>query len=173
MNEHVDYSAKDGIKGSTRFFWWCAGADKRILTFSSYSDHVKYVGLGGIVLATGILATISMFFAINYIFEDVRIAIPVGFLWGGIIFNLDRFIVSTVKGAASNEKDILTNVTNARAGISNFDPSQINQEIGNAKNPQQLEAAGKKINAAINLAFEAYPQIRSTEAFISCNEYKS
>ena len=104
MNEHVDYSAKDGIKGSTRFFWWCAGADKRILTFSSYSDHVKYVGLGGIVLATGILATISMFFAINYIFEDVRIAIPVGLLWGAIIFNLDRFIVSsTGKGDYSDD----------------------------------------------------------------------
>ena len=95
MNEHVDYSAKGDIKGSTRFFWWCAGADKRILEYSSYTDHVKYVGLGGIVLATGILATISMFFAINYIFEDVRIAIPVGLLWGGIIFNLDRFIVSS------------------------------------------------------------------------------
>ena len=75
-------------------------------------------------------------------------------------------LVSTVKGAAANEKDILINVTNARAGISNFDPSQINQEIGNAKNPQQLDVAGKKINTAINLAFEAYPQIRSTEAFI-------
>lgn len=95
MNEHVDYSAKDGIKGSTKFFWWCSGADRRILEYSSYTDHVKYVGLGGIVLATGILATISMFFAINYIFEDVRIAIPVGLLWGGIIFNLDRFIVSS------------------------------------------------------------------------------
>jgi LemA protein len=28
-----------------------------------------------------------------------------------------------------------------------------------------MEIAGKKINTAINLAFEAYPQIRSTENF--------
>ena len=28
-----------------------------------------------------------------------------------------------------------------------------------------MEFAGKKINTAINLAFEAYPQIRSTENF--------
>jgi LemA protein len=28
-----------------------------------------------------------------------------------------------------------------------------------------LELAGRKINTAINLAFEAYPQIRSTENF--------
>ena len=94
MNEHVDYSAKPA-KGATRFLWWCAGADNNILKYSSYADHVKYVGIGGIVLATGILASLSMFFAINYIFEDVKIAIPVGLLWGAIIFNLDRFIVSS------------------------------------------------------------------------------
>lgn len=62
-------------------------------------------------------------------------------------------LVATVKGAAENEKEILTQVTQARAGI-----------VG-AKTPEDLELAGRKINTAINLAFEAYPQIRSTENF--------
>jgi LemA protein len=62
-------------------------------------------------------------------------------------------LVATVKGAAENEKGILVEVTQARAGIVN------------AKTPEDLEIAGKKINTAINLAFEAYPQIRSTENF--------
>jgi LemA protein len=62
-------------------------------------------------------------------------------------------LVATVKGAAENEKEILVQVTQARAGI-----------VG-ATTPEQLEAAGRKINTAINLAFEAYPQIRSTENF--------
>lgn len=62
-------------------------------------------------------------------------------------------LVATVKGAAENEKGILTQVTQARAGI-----------VG-AKTPEDLELAGRKINTAINLAFEAYPQIRSTENF--------
>ncbi|MBC8343816.1 MAG: LemA family protein, partial [Bacteroidetes bacterium] len=62
-------------------------------------------------------------------------------------------LVATVKGAAANEKDILTTVTNARAGISN------------AKTPEDMELMGKEINASINLAFEAYPQIRSTDNF--------
>jgi LemA protein len=62
-------------------------------------------------------------------------------------------LVATVKGAAANEKDILTRVTNARAGIVN------------AKTPDDMEMMGKEINTAINLAFEAYPQIRSTENF--------
>ncbi|MBS1951534.1 MAG: LemA family protein [Cytophagales bacterium] len=62
-------------------------------------------------------------------------------------------LVATVKGAAENEKSILTQVTQARAGIVN------------AKTPDELDRAGKQINTAINLAFEAYPQIRSTENF--------
>jgi LemA protein len=62
-------------------------------------------------------------------------------------------LVATVKGAAENEKEILTKVTQARAGIVN------------AKTPDDLELAGRQINTAINLAFEAYPQIRSTENF--------
>jgi LemA protein len=62
-------------------------------------------------------------------------------------------LVETVKGAAENEKEILTKVTQARAGIVN------------AKTPEDLELAGRQINTAINLAFEAYPQIRSTENF--------
>jgi len=62
-------------------------------------------------------------------------------------------LVATVKGAAENEKGILTQVTQARAGI-----------VG-AKTPEDLDIAGRKINTAINLAFEAYPQIRSTENF--------
>lgn len=69
-------------------------------------------------------------------------------------------LVNTVKGAAANEKDILTKVTNARAGIVG-----INDEILNAKNPEDLDVLGKKINTAINLAFEAYPQIQSTKNF--------
>ena len=69
-------------------------------------------------------------------------------------------LVETVKGAAKNEKEILTKVTEARAGITG-----INDQILNAKNPEQLEILGKKINTAINLAYEAYPQIRSTENF--------
>ena len=62
-------------------------------------------------------------------------------------------LVATVKGAAENEKEILTKVTNARAGISS------------AKTPGEMELMGREINSAINLAFEAYPQIRSTDNF--------
>jgi len=62
-------------------------------------------------------------------------------------------LVATVKGAAENEKEILVTVTKARSGIVN------------AKTPKDMELLGKEINTAINLAFERYPQIKSTENF--------
>ena len=79
--------------------------------------------------------------------------------WGNVQSSYQRRadlvpqLVATVKGAAANERGILTAVTQARAGIVN------------AKTPEDMELMGKKINTAINLAFEAYPQIRSTENF--------
>lgn len=62
-------------------------------------------------------------------------------------------LVATVKGAAENEKDILTAVTNARAGITQ------------ATNPGELEQHAATLNRSIGLIFERYPEIRSTENF--------
>jgi hypothetical protein len=103
--------------------WKCAGADRNILEKSTYSDHVKYACLGGIVLATGVMAAIAGGYAFYTIFEpkgfainsfktvsansdyqptDIGTAIKAvlfGLIWGLIIFNIDRFIVaSTGKG---------------------------------------------------------------------------
>lgn len=62
-------------------------------------------------------------------------------------------LMKTVKAAAKNEKEILTQVTQARAGIVD------------AKTPEDMELMGKKINTAINLMYEAYPTIQSTQNF--------
>jgi len=104
MNEHVDYVAKPAHAG-TRFLWWCAGADKKILQYSSYSDHVKYVGIGGVVLATGFMAALAMGFAIHTIFNNYYVTIPVAIVWALIVFNLDRFIVSST-GKGDGESSI-------------------------------------------------------------------
>jgi hypothetical protein len=104
MNEHVDYVAKPAHAG-TRFLWWCAGADKKILQYSSYSDHVKYVGIGGVVLATGFMAALAMGFAIHTIFDNWYVTIPVAIVWALIVFNLDRFIVSST-GKGDGESSI-------------------------------------------------------------------
>lgn len=115
MNEHVDYVAKPA-NATTRFLWWCAGADEKILRFSSYSDHVKYVGIGGVVLATGFMAALSMGFAMHTIFSKQDpatgemvgnwfITVPIAIIWALIVFNLDRFIVSST-GKGDGESSI-------------------------------------------------------------------
>ena len=115
----------------------------------------SYIVIGGIALLVLII-----FFAYRGSYNTaVTLQEDVDKAWGDVGASYQRRadlvpqLIATVKGAAANEKDILTKVTNARAGISN------------AKNPEDMEMLGKEINTAINLAFEAYPQIRSTENF--------
>ncbi len=93
----------------TKMFWWLSGADPKILDHSPYSDHVKYFGLGGIVLATGVLAALSGGYAFYTVFSSTPIDSAVssidpyalfqaaifGLIWGLIILNLDRFIISS------------------------------------------------------------------------------
>jgi hypothetical protein len=110
MNEQVDYQVKTANSG-TKFLWWCAGADADILKYSSYSDHVKFAGIGGVVLATGFLAALSMGFAMHTIFSDENgegnwfVTIPISLAWALIVFNLDRFIVSST-GKGDGESSI-------------------------------------------------------------------
>ncbi len=105
MNELVDYQKKTYspfMERIMKFLWKCGGADAQILQYAPYSDHIKNAGIGGVVLATSVMATIAMGFAMHVIFGGSSgnwgITIPVALIWGLIIFNLDRFIVSTVKG---------------------------------------------------------------------------
>src|SRR5690606_33451497 len=83
-----------------------------ILERATYSDQIKYMCLGGIVFATGAMAGLAGGYAFYTIFspkgsalEDsihyptVALSIVFGILWGLMIFNIDRFIVtSTGKG---------------------------------------------------------------------------
>jgi LemA protein len=125
----------------------------------------SYIIIGAIVGFLGILLVIFITY-ISIYNKAVSLQEKVDEKWANVQSAYQRRadlvpqLVETVKGAAKNEKEILTKVTEARAGITG-----INDQILNAKNPEQLEVLGKKINTAINLAYEAYPQIRSTENF--------
>lgn len=110
MNEFSNYKHPKPSR-IEKFLWWCCGADEQILQQSTYADYAKYSGLGGIVLGTGILAFLGMSFAMYRIFmqddsDSTTImisALVVGIIWGLLIFNLDRFVVSsTGKGDGKN-----------------------------------------------------------------------
>ncbi|MEO0584260.1 MAG: DUF4407 domain-containing protein [Bacteroidota bacterium] len=87
------YERPDGIK---RFFFACAGAYLRILE-ECPSEHTKYVGIGATIFLTACLAVISGSFAIYTLVQSIPIAIMFGLLWGALIFNLDRYIVSSIR----------------------------------------------------------------------------
>lgn len=94
----------------TEFLWWSAGADPYFMRMAPMQDRVKYAGIGGIVFCTGLLAAVSGGYAFSTIFGPkgdandysltASIAVNVftfifAIVWGTIIFNLDRFIVSS------------------------------------------------------------------------------
>jgi Domain of unknown function (DUF4407) len=78
------------------FLWWCAGAYQKLLK-QFPSEHSKYSGLGGVLLATLVLATISAGYAIHTVFGNIYWTITFAIIWGLIIFNFDRFLVSTMR----------------------------------------------------------------------------
>ena len=85
------------IGGFTQFFWWCSGANTDVLRDCPHSEQNKYVGIGATVFFTGLLASISGGYALFTVFNNLYPAIVFGIIWGFVIFNLDRFIVSTLR----------------------------------------------------------------------------
>lgn len=79
------------------FFILCSGADSEILKTCSKGEQNKYAGIGATVFFTAVMAFIASSYALYTVFDNVYAAIFFGFIWGLLIFNLDRFIVSTIK----------------------------------------------------------------------------
>ena len=89
------------------FFWMCSGADPDLLLESPKSEQIKYAGIGGTVFFTAVMAFISGSYALYTVFDNGYIAIAFGLVWGLLIFNLDRFIVSTIKKQDNVWKELL------------------------------------------------------------------
>jgi len=80
-----------------RFFIFCSGADTDILDDCSSGEKTKYAGIGATVFFTAVMATIAGSYALFTVFDNLFTAVFFGLIWGLLIFNLDRFIVSTIK----------------------------------------------------------------------------
>ncbi|MGV3529822.1 MAG: DUF4407 domain-containing protein [Flavisolibacter sp.] len=94
-------------KSDTNFLWWCAGAHQTILKRFP-SEQIKYAGLGGVVLATFVLAALSSGYAFHTVFGGWLWTVVFALAWGLIIFNFDRFLVSTMrKYGVSKRKQML------------------------------------------------------------------
>ncbi|MGB5819017.1 MAG: DUF4407 domain-containing protein [Saonia sp.] len=89
------------------FFILCSGADTTILDTCSQGERNKYAGIGATVFFTAVMAFIASSYALYTVFDNVYTAIFFGLIWGLLIFNLDRFIVSTIKKRNSFKSEFL------------------------------------------------------------------
>jgi hypothetical protein len=80
-----------------KFFILCSGADKKLLETCSEGEQTKFSGIGATVFFTAVMAFIASSYALFTVFDNVWPAVFFGIIWGLLIFNLDRFIVSTIR----------------------------------------------------------------------------
>ncbi len=90
-----------------QFFILCSGADTDILNDCSIGEQNKYAGIGATVFFTALMATIASSYALYTVFDNLYTSIFFGLIWGLLIFNLDRFIVSTIRKRNSVLDEIL------------------------------------------------------------------
>ena len=80
-----------------KFFITCSGADNSLLQNCSEGEQTKFAGIGATVFFTAVMAFIAAAYALFTVFDSIYPAIFFGLVWGLLIFNLDRFIVSTIR----------------------------------------------------------------------------
>ncbi|WP_108424997.1 DUF4407 domain-containing protein [Flagellimonas amoyensis] len=90
-----------------RFFIFCSGADTEILKTCSNGEQNKYAGIGATVFFTAVMAFIASGYALYTVFDNIYTSIFFGLIWGLLIFNLDRYIVSTIKKRDNFKNELL------------------------------------------------------------------
>ncbi len=90
-----------------RFFIFCSGVDTNILETCSNGERNKYAGIGATVFFTAVMAFIASSYALYTVFDNIYTSIFFGLIWGLLIFNLDRYIVSTIKKRDSFKSELL------------------------------------------------------------------
>ncbi|MRX47545.1 DUF4407 domain-containing protein [Pedobacter puniceum] len=97
------------MKKITDFFWFCSGA--HIETLKKYpTEHNKYVGIGATIFFTALFASLSGGYAMYFVFSGsnaaVLFAMLFGIIWGLAIFNMDRYIVASIKKTGGSNQQI-------------------------------------------------------------------
>lgn len=91
----------------TAFFILCSGAETSMLK-KCPTDTSKYAGMGATIFFTGLFAALAAGYAMYTVFDNVWIAGLLGLVWGLMIFNLDRYIVSSMRKEGSFKREFIT-----------------------------------------------------------------
>jgi hypothetical protein len=83
--------------------WTCSGATVSLLKREECeTEHSKYAAIGAAVFLTAVLAGVTASYAFSTIFDSVWWAVGLGCFWALMVFNLDRYIVLSIKKKAPN-----------------------------------------------------------------------
>lgn len=91
------------------FFWVCSGVHIPLLKKCEVESS-KYAGIGATIFFTGVFAAIAASYALYTVFDNVWIATAAGVVWGLMIFNLDRYIVSSMRKEGNMQREFRTAV---------------------------------------------------------------
>lgn len=100
----VDFTQMLTMKNLQDFFLFCSGVEHTVLE-KCPTDRNKYAGIGATVFFTGVLAFFSSGYALFTVFDSYWLAGAFGMVWGLMIFNLDRYIVMSMKSNGKWWKD--------------------------------------------------------------------
>lgn len=89
------------------FFWLCSGVHIPLLKKCEIESS-RYVGIGATIFFTGVFAALAASYALYTVFDNVWIASGFGLVWGLMIFNLDRYIVSSMRKSGNTLGEIKT-----------------------------------------------------------------
>ncbi len=103
INHHHMYI--DPISQIQSFFIFCSGANNSLLIRTPVEKN-KYASIGATIFFTGLFAAIAAEYACYTIFDNVYSPIIMGSFWGLLIFNLDRYIVSTLERKDTPKKNL-------------------------------------------------------------------
>jgi hypothetical protein len=129
------------MKNIKYFFWLCSGADK-ILLEKCRTEGSKYAGIGAAIFFTGLFAAFAGAYALYTVFENYYAAVFFGLVWGLMIFNLDRYIVSSMRKKGKIKKEFYTAVPRIILAIL--------ISVVTAK-PLEMKIFEKEINAELEL----------------------
>lgn len=107
LRQVIEYIVPHTMKRIKYFFWLCSGANRAILE-KCPTEGSKYAGIGATIFFTGLFAAMAGAYALYTVFENYLAAIAFGLVWGVMIFNLDRYIVSSMRKEGNAKKEFLT-----------------------------------------------------------------
>lgn len=89
------------------FFWVCSGVHIPLLKKCEVESS-KYAGIGATIFFTGVFAALAAAYSLYTVFDNAWIATALGLVWGLMIFNLDRYIVSSMRKEGNTLRELKT-----------------------------------------------------------------